>query len=76
MPFFRRSVGTGDRGKVVCTRLPQQRGRGGQEEAALDAVAAAWRIVYGYAKLVLLLIPTLWIVGGYAKLILLQIPKS
>ena len=33
-------------------------------------------VVYGYAKLVLLLIPTLWIVGGYAKLILLQIPKS
>ena len=76
VPFFLLSVGTGDRGKLLCTLLPPQCGHRWQDQASLYPFPASMWIVYGYAKLVLLLIPTLWIVRGYAKLILLQIPKS
>ena len=43
MPFFRRSVGTGDRGKLLCALLPSQRGHRGQGQASLyPSSAAAW----------------------------------
>ena len=43
MPFFRRSVGTGDRGKLLCTLLPPQRGHRGQEQTSLyPSSASTW----------------------------------
>ena len=43
VPFFRRSVGTGDRGKLLCTLLPPQRGHRGQEQTSLyPSSASTW----------------------------------
>ena len=43
MPFFRHSVGTGDRNKLVCALLPPKRGYRRQEQAGLcPSSAFAW----------------------------------
>ena len=48
MPFFRRSVGTGDRGKLLCPLLPPQRGHRGQDQASLYPFpASAWAQMTG-----------------------------
>ena len=43
VPFFRLSVGTGDRIKLLCALLPSQRGRRRQNQASLyPSSASAW----------------------------------
>ena len=43
VPFFRLSVGTDDRSKLLCTLLPPQRGHRGQAQASLcPSSASAW----------------------------------
>ena len=54
--------------------FPPQLGHRRQDQAPLYPSSASTWIVYGYEKLILLLIPTLRKVWGYEKLVLLLIP--
>ena len=48
VPLFRRSVGTGDRNKLLCALLPPQRGHRWQEQASLyPSSASAWAQMTG-----------------------------
>ena len=48
MPFFRLSVGTDDRSKLLCALLPPQRGHRRQEQASLcPSSASAWAQMIG-----------------------------
>ena len=48
VPFFRRSMGTDDRSKLLCALLPSQRGHRGQGQASLcPSSVAAWAQVTG-----------------------------
>jgi len=48
VPFFRLSVGTGDRIKLVCALLPPQRGHRRQDQASLyPSSASVWAQMIG-----------------------------
>ena len=49
-------------------------GTGDRSKLLCTLLPPQCEIVYGYEKLILLLIPTLWKVCGYEKLVLLLIP--